>query len=275
VIPGKVVVLRTGALGDFVATLPVLERLSEGAEELLVIAPARFRVLFPRAEQWLDADGIEAARVIAGRGRLAGFELGLCWTRAAAEGLAGSGVGRVLHGAARPPAGVSIYDHLWQPLVDLGVGPRDRDARLRPEPASLAAIDQRLRGARPVVLAPGSGGMSKRRPLEFWLRVAGLLTVPVIWCGGPVERAEGGWGTPRWDDLDLVGLVALAARSRAWLGMDSGPSHLAAAVGARVGVVFTSATDPRQWSPPGAKVFGPEATPEQLISLAGAGGSPA
>jgi hypothetical protein len=39
---------------------------------------------------------------------------------------------------------------------------------------------------------------------------------------------------------------------------------VAAAAGARVGVVF-STTDPRIWAPAGAKVFGREATPEELV----------
>jgi ADP-heptose:LPS heptosyltransferase len=75
-----------------------------------------------------------------------------------------------------------------------------------------------------------------------------------------------GWPAATIDDLDLGGLTALGTHCRAWIGPDSGPSHLVAAVGARVGVVFVGATDPKQWAPPGAKVFGPAASATEISS---------
>ncbi|MBA2320807.1 MAG: hypothetical protein H0V89_06595, partial [Deltaproteobacteria bacterium] len=54
------------------------------------------------------------------------------------------------------------------------------------------------------------------------------------------------------------------AEVAAWLGPDSGPSHLAAAVGTRTGVVFTGATDPRSWAPLGATVWRAEVEPAEI-----------
>jgi ADP-heptose:LPS heptosyltransferase len=72
--------------------------------------------------------------------------------------------------------------------------------------------------------------------------------------GGPIEAGES-WPAPRVDPPDPAALAAFAADMALWLGPDSGPSHLAAAVGTPTGVVFTGASDPRSWAPLGARVF--------------------
>ena len=240
----RIVVLRTGALGDFVLTLPVLERLSEIASSLTLIAPVRYRALFGRADRWIDAESPLP--------RLDG-ELGLAWTASGGSLLRAAGLAEVLVGAPLPGPGVHQADNLWAPLEALGLGPRDRDPRVGSGASGVGG---------PVVIAPGSGGQRKRWPLSRWRAVAEGLESG-LWVGGPQEAGEAGWGTPRRDDLDLVGLIGLAQGCRAWLGPDSGPSHLAAAAGARVGVVFT-ATDPACWAPLGAKVFDAEVAPEAV-----------
>ncbi|HNC98737.1 MAG TPA: glycosyltransferase family 9 protein, partial [Myxococcota bacterium] len=107
--------------------------------------------------------------------------------------------------------------------------------------------------AGPVVIAPGSGGVSKRLPLAFWEALHHRLAdLPVVWVAGPVE-AEEHWPVEPLR-LGLCETAELAARCRCWLGPDAGPSHLAAAAGARVGVVFQT-TDPTIWAPSGAAIF--------------------
>ena len=250
----RVWVVRTGALGDFVATLPVLDALRARADELVVVAPRRYAALFRGADQWIDSDGTGALAMHAGRLPLDDVDVAVAWTSGVADALRRCGVCRVLEGAPRPPAGVAIHDHLWAPLLE-GFGPRTAEPVVRPEPKAVDAIAARLGGLRPVVIAPGSGGKSKRWPLQRWQDVATHVGRPVLWVGGPVEAGEAGWGEPAWHDLDLSGLTALAILCHTWLGPDSGPSHLAAAAGARVGVLFTGVTDPRNWAPPGARIF--------------------
>ena len=101
---------------------------------------------------------------------------------------------------------------------------------------------------------PGSGGARKRLGLAHWHRQADRAPCAPLWIGGPQERDEVGWGTPRRDDLDLTHLAALASICTEWWGPDAGPQHLAAASGATVRVWFTDASDPRQWAPVGATV---------------------
>jgi hypothetical protein len=237
-----------------VATLPALWRLREAASHLTVVAAPRYRILFPAADAWVDADGLDAMRILGGTAAIEA-DLGVAWTTTAAEGLRGCGIAEVLAGSPRPPPGISIVDHLWAPLIPR-FGARDHDPRVVPSAIALEAMRARLAGARPLVLSPGSGGSAKRPPLAWFHDLAARSEPPVLWIGGPVEAGEPGWGAPRWDDLDLDGLAALAALCRAWVAPDSGPAWLAAAAGARVAVVFNGATSAANWAPPGALVLG-------------------
>ena len=247
---------RTGALGDFVLTLPVLHRLAD-AGPLTVVAPGRYRVLFDRAASWIDADGPSAAALWRDGARRV-ERRGVAWTAGAAAALSASGIPEVAEGAPRPAPGVHAADHLWSPLVPW-FGHRDRPPALPAPPAvALPPLPPQ-----PIVIAPGSGGARKRWPLTRWRAVADRLP-GVVWVRGPTEAEEADWGVPTLDDLDLAALWALAGRCRMWLGPDSGPSHLAAAAGARVGVVFTDATDPIQWAPIGATIYRADTAPSTI-----------
>jgi Glycosyltransferase family 9 (heptosyltransferase) len=106
-----------------------------------------------------------------------------------------------------------------------------------------------------LALHPGSGGSAKRWSREGFLRIAErwrerMQDVLVIL--GSAEAAEAGWwrrqGLSTFDDLDLVNLCVLLDESALYLGNDSGPSHLAGALGAH-GVALFGPTDPALWRP--------------------------
>lgn len=248
------VVWRTGALGDFVLTLPVLDALRERADHLRVIAPTRYRALWDGADAWIDAEGPEATALYAGAALDA--EIGIGWTGGAASALRACGAHTVLEGRPHPPAGVHQADNLWQPLLPW-LGPRRTDPRIGVPPQTAA-------GPAPVVFAPGSGGAIKRWPTARWAAIAAAVPEP-LWVAGPLEADEPHGGPGSRVRPSLTELIRLAARCRAWLGPDSGPQHVAAAVGARVAVGFTPATDPRQWAPIGARVFQPEDPDQALV----------
>jgi ADP-heptose:LPS heptosyltransferase len=69
---------------------------------------------------------------------------------------------------------------------------------------------------------------------------------------GPAESAERGfWESRRLpviEGLDLVLLAGVLARADVYLGNDSGPTHLAAALGTS-GVALFGPTDPDLWGP--------------------------
>lgn len=111
-----------------------------------------------------------------------------------------------------------------------------------------------------LVVHPGSGGVAKRwsregfaRLAESWMSERGGALVVL----GPAESAEiAFWEArelPRVMAPDLVDLAGLLASCDAYLGNDSGVSHLAAAAGAR-GIALFGPTEPDLWRPLSAKL---------------------
>jgi heptosyltransferase-3 len=98
------------------------------------------------------------------------------------------------------------------------------------------------------VIHPFSGGPKKNWPLENFRALAARLPVAVKWSAGPDELLD---GAVRFDDLYQLG--GWLSTARVYVGNDSGISHLAAAVGTPVVAIFTC-TDPRIWAPRGACV---------------------
>jgi len=98
------------------------------------------------------------------------------------------------------------------------------------------------------VVHPFSGSAKKNWPLERFRELAARLSMPVRWCAGPEEELE---GAVRFDDL--YELAHWLAGARLYIGNDSGITHLAAAVGTPVTVIF-GPTDPAVWAPRGERV---------------------
>lgn len=114
-------------------------------------------------------------------------------------------------------------------------------------------------GARPLAIHPGSGSPIKRWHAIDWGEVARALTAPgepVVLTGGPGERDLAAAVARHLDRpvVDLAGrtdvatLAAVFARCRLVLGPDSGPLHLAVAVGTPTVHLFGPA-DPRRFGP--------------------------
>ena len=157
------------------------------------------------------------------------------------------------------------YDAL---LVAHGIAPDEDPPRLDlPEPAARraeAAISAAgLATANLVALCPGSAfAATKRWPAERYAALADALAERGFRCAvliGPGERELGARvaSAARGDvpvlgaDLDPVELAAVLARARCAVTNDSGPMHLAGAVGTPV-VAFFGATDPGRTGPSGS-----------------------
>lgn len=109
------------------------------------------------------------------------------------------------------------------------------------------------------VIRPGASQANKRWPTERfaaiaqWLREAhGVATVVNLGPGDEQITAEVRRHFVRlgviMSDLDLRGLVALLAGSSLFIGNDTGPTHVAAALGKKSVVIF-GASDSKVWSP--------------------------
>ena len=176
--------------------------------------------------------------------------------------------GALLTDALPPPPGTKHQLRDYDALLSHAGVPPDT------EPPSLLIPAEAARRAREaleaagvpegaIVLCPGSASAAtKRWPAERFAALAAALGsrgAPCAVAIGPSERHLGeavaraaGSALPVLGaDLDPVELAAVFARARAVVSNDSGPAHLAAAVGTPV-VVFFGATDPGRTAPTGA-----------------------
>jgi heptosyltransferase III len=115
--------------------------------------------------------------------------------------------------------------------------------------------DFKAEEGRYVLLMPGSGSPSKNWPAENYLQLARHFKrfIPVLTVLGPAEAGlEATFAEVATITNPSLGTLAgLARMSSAFVGNDSGVSHLAAAAGAR-GVVIFGPTEPSRWRPLGA-----------------------
>jgi hypothetical protein len=134
-------------------------------------------------------------------------------------------------------------------------------SRIEVLPEDLDTADELLAsaGLRPnafLLILPGSGSPAKNWPPERFADLATLLApkLPSLIVLGPAEAAL----TPLFrsreltmlDHLELGTVAGLVRRARAFVGNDSGTSHLAASAGAP-GLAIFGPTDPGRWRPLG------------------------
>ena len=151
--------------------------------------------------------------------------------------------------------------HYCAPLRALGIEARDYLFRVQP----LSSADPRP-APRAISVHPGSGSPRKNWPLENWLELIPRLPGPVTVILGEAEVSSVGPALaagPRSADKRkpcilaspaLEDLITHLAGCRLFLGHDSGVSHLAAACGVPCVLVF-GPTEKAMWAPPAPNVL--------------------
>jgi heptosyltransferase-1 len=109
-----------------------------------------------------------------------------------------------------------------------------------------------------VLASPLSGWRAKQWPLDYYARLAERLRreagVPLVLNGPPGEReALAGVADTMLHLSSIEGLIDATRRAAAVVGVDSGPLHVAAALG-RPGVAIFGPTDPAQTGPYGGSI---------------------
>jgi len=170
-----------------------------------------------------------------------------------------------------PPSARHVVDQLLSLLAPLG-GPTGPPMFWLPSPPAAEAaaeaffVGHGLKAAdRVVVLNPGAGRPDKRWPLARFIELARRLrlavgaTVVVAW--GPSEREQAhaiaeGAGALLAPPTSLDGLLALLRRVSVVVASDTGPLHMAAAVGVPC-VGLYGPTDPSRNGPygPGHRIL--------------------
>lgn len=265
----RILVLRGGALGDLIVTLPALALLSQrwpGAHITLVgnttagsLALRRgliSELLSQHEGRWAALHGTEPLPSTLGAW-LAAFDLVVNFWPDPDGALrrhfpARKGQVIVETPALPPPGSGPAAAHFQSALAPLSLRPGPLVY-----PISGAANNSRERSA--ILIHPGSGSARKNWPLTNWLRVARELPVRPVFILGEAEVARweaagettAGFATLKGKGLEE--LVTELAGCRLFLGHDSGISHLAAGCGARCVLLF-GPTDPAIWAPPSTQV---------------------
>jgi ADP-heptose:LPS heptosyltransferase len=273
---GKILIIRGGAIGDFILTLPVLAALRERFPE------AQIEVLgYPNVTTLATAAGLAhrslsiesraLARFFAPRSELdpglreyfSQFALIFSYLydpdKFFETNVKSCFKGQFIIGPHRPSdPSMHATDSLLAPLRSLAIFDADPYPHLRFAPAKLPED-------RWIALHPGSGSEKKNWPIGAWIRFCQLMQSEfdyrLLLIGGEAERDKleqlaSSLETTKIKILKNLPLVEVAthlAACQAFIGHDSGISHLAAAVGLP-GVIIWGETDPNIWRPRSPKM---------------------
>lgn len=282
--PPKILVIRGGAIGDFILTLPALRLLREGFPDCHIEIMAYRRVL-PLVNQRFYADSVrcieygpmaacfnpkaemaaDMAEYFLSFGQIVSFlyDPDALFRRS----LEKIGVKNLLGISPR----VGEHEHasiqLAKPLNSLALFLEEPAARFHHTAEDAESAAPFLEGLTPNFLSihPGSGSSKKNWPVDRWEEViASYLDIDskrsVVVVGGeadeePLSYLKSSFGSRIriLESLPLNTLGAVLAQSGMFLGHDSGISHLAAATRAPCLLLF-GPTDPGVWAPHGDHV---------------------
>ncbi|MBI1778966.1 MAG: hypothetical protein HYR63_26820 [Proteobacteria bacterium] len=283
-------IVRPGALGDAVLTLPALTALLAEGGRVTVLGQRRaWSFLRPDVAGIVLAD-IESAPwrgLFAAEGFAAGAASPLTGFTGAvlylgsmreqvAEALARAGIADIIGTTPIRTEWAGVAEHAAERLLApvarrLGCSLTVKAAGLAEDPMLALTEVEHARAWQGVVpaegaagllaLHPGSGGIAKRWPVEAYCSLAAIVQrrwgLHPLFLIGPAElellpTLRSVPHSILAIDRPLRDVMALIAGSRAYVGNDSGVSHLAGR--AVPSLVLFGPTDPRQWRPMGPMV---------------------
>jgi len=281
----SILVIRGGAIGDFLLTLPALRLLREGFPDCRIeivgyrhicsVADGRFYADAVRSIEYAPMAGFfnprsdldpELSAYFAGFGQVIsylfdpdGFFAG---------NLKRCGVKNLICGDPRISGSQHAVCQLARPMESLALFLEDSSLEIFPTAEDAAEAERLLSGHRPpfVAVHPGSGSPKKNWPLPAWKDLlselcdtrATVLVVSGESDAARVDELKSAFGKRLvfLGHLPLHLLGAVLQRCAFFVGHDSGISHLAAAAGTKCLLLF-GPTDPAVWAPanPGVNVL--------------------
>lgn len=284
----RILVVRGGAIGDFILTLPALKALRDaypqseiqilGYKHIAVLAENRFYAQAVRSIEYgslssFFARNSELPAELANY--FASFDLIVSYLydpdRVFENNLRRCGVENLLCGPSSIVENAGHAAHqLARPVEDLGITVVDLTEKVFPSIEDRQFASDFLRPLQQPIIAihPGSGSKEKNWPLENWIalfsREAGLSGAEgkggrrspfLVIISGEADKAQTEQLEREWKSRDVrfaknLPLPQLAAvlERSIFIGHDSGISHLAAAAEANCILLF-GPTNPDVWAP--------------------------
>lgn len=273
----RILVIRGGAIGDFVLTLPAIRLLRDaypdarleilGYQHIAALAENRFYAHATRSIEYGALAGffakggeleMELARYFES------FDLVVSYLfdpdRIFEHNVARCGVDMFMAAPAKVTGGEHAAVQLAGPLKELGLTLSDAAATLFPSEEDrrfAASFLADIRSA-PVAIHPGSGSSTKNWSIAKWQTILTALSrQDLLLIGGEADEQQlaalRGRDIRQAVNLPLSHLAAVLERCEVFVGHDSGISHIAAAVGTRCVLLF-GPTDPAVWAPANAGV---------------------
>jgi len=268
---GKILVIRGGAIGDFILTLPVLVALRRQFPQshLEVLGYPHIMQLALAGGLADDVKSIEAralASFFARDGLLdessasyfAGFALIISYLYDPDEifqsNVARCSAAQFIVGPHRPDEKLALH------ATGVFLKPLERLAIYDADPVPRLPINHQRSTLNRLALHPGSGSERKNWPEENWMRLiqhlqtatqVGFLLVGGEAEAGRLRRLSAGFRADRLELAQGLPLAELARRLQSCLGFighDSGISHLAAALGLPA-LVLWGETNEAVWRP--------------------------
>jgi len=274
---GKILVIRGGAIGDFILTLPAIAALRRR------FPTAQLEILgYPHIAQLAFAGGlVDRVQPIEARGLAGFFARGGDLAPDLADYFSGFEIivsylydpdaifqtnvarcarGQFIAAPHRPQENESAH------ATKVFLKPLERLAIFEADPVPRLALDARPSSSAPMLaLHPGSGSEDKNWPEAKWAELLARLVaeseISLLLVGGEAEgqrlqRLAEKLPGARWQMARSLPLVDLAARLQSavgFVGHDSGISHLAAALGLPC-VILWANTKEEIWRPQGRHV---------------------
>jgi heptosyltransferase III len=262
-----------GALGDFLSILPVVRawRLAFPRERAVLLGkPAQAAVMGQEGcfDEVRDVESREYAWLFSNsprvderqRAHFSSFDTAVVF---AASGspvcarLSAAGVRNILSQSPFPPRRMSAIEYHLTLFPGLS-GILDHFGPIvLPDPAYEKEANSLVRGMEDFILIhPGSGSGMKNWPIErfkLFSEKCARRGLAAVWICGEAENDISFPDGSHVVRKPLPVLVHLFKRCRAYIGNDSGISHLASAAGCRSTVLF-GPSDHAVWGPRGARV---------------------
>ena len=272
----RVIVFRSGGLGDVLLTLPLLRELENLFEEVIVCIPSKYHFLiqeFSNRPILFDLDqGEFELEKLANGSQVISFWNDPTWVKEWKE----KGATDVHIFNPRPTGGC----HFSQSLIERFKKPVVREELN--QKWFISRTESTNDGLRNLWIHPGSGGRDKNLPLSEWLHLAEtwLEKKPqseVFFSFGEADLGLQNeflkltsWKNSRIKTKLFSSLhdffFSLRNHEGAFAGNDSGPSHMAGMLGVETHVWFRS-TSSTVWAPlgPSVRIYQSDSVPSNIL----------